>query len=88
MPRSLILYSGAGCHLCDQARDIICAVLPVGWVLREVDVRADAGLSDRYGLRIPVVAVEGGDEKGWPFTAGQLRRLLEGAGDTPSRPAG
>ena len=87
MPRHLILYSGAGCHLCDHARDIIYAALPVGWTLREVDVRADVGLSDRYGLRIPVVAVDSGDEKAWPFTAGQLRRLLEGAGDTPPRPA-
>jgi len=82
MSRNLILYSGAGCHLCDQARDVVHAVLPPGWTLREVDVRADAALSERYGLRIPVVAVEGGGEKGWPFTAGQLRRLLGSAGDT------
>ena len=83
MTRNLILYGGEGCHLCDQARDIIHAVLPPGWRLREMDVRADAVLRERYGLRIPVVAVEGGEEKGWPFSAGQLRRLLRGAGDEP-----
>jgi len=79
MTRILILYSGAGCHLCDQARHVIYSVLGPGWSLREVDVRADAVLSERYGLRIPVVAVEGGGEKGWPFSAGQLRRLMEGS---------
>lgn len=84
MPRNLILYSGTGCHLCDQAREVIHAALAPGWELREVDVRADVLLNERYGLRIPVVAVEDGGEKGWPFSAGQVRRLMAGAGDTSS----
>ncbi|HLS97577.1 MAG TPA: glutaredoxin family protein, partial [Porticoccaceae bacterium] len=73
----ITLYGGEGCHLCHQARDLILPLLPPGWRLREVDVRADAELQARYGLRIPVMAV-GEREKGWPFTAGQVRRLLEG----------
>ncbi len=88
MPRTLILYTGDGCHLCDQARDLILSQLPEGWRLREIDIRGDDELRRRHGHRIPVVAVEsdgegGGkrvSEKAWPFTPGQLRRLMQ-AGD-------
>lgn len=79
--KTLILYGGNGCHLCDRARDLIYPLLPGDWQLREVDVRRDAELDALYGLRIPVVAVEGGEEKGWPFSAGQVRRLMASVPD-------
>jgi hypothetical protein len=77
--KTLILYGGSGCHLCDQARALIYPLLPGEWRLREIDVREDPGLDALYGLRIPVIAVEGGAEKGWPFSAGQVRRLMASA---------
>ena len=34
-------------------------------------------LKEKYGIRIPVVALPNGDEKGWPFTAAQIGRMLQ-----------
>ena len=47
-------------------------------MLRKVDIGADADLKAAYGLRIPVVVLSNGVEKGWPFTATQVKRLLAG----------
>ena len=77
MRRELILYTGPGCGLCEKAKLVIEPVLPTDWQLLEVDISASDSLCERYGVRIPVVAVADGREKGWPFTAGQVRRLFE-----------
>ena len=45
----------------------------------EVNIQTDAELQEKYGVRIPVVALANGEEKGWPFTAAQIGRLLDGA---------
>jgi hypothetical protein len=47
-----------------------------GWDLVEVSIAEDDSLTEAYGLRIPVVAMPNGDEKGWPFTAFQIERML------------
>lgn len=44
--------------------------------LNELNVRNDATLFEQYGLRIPVVIFEDGSEKGWPFTAAQIARMI------------
>ncbi len=80
--RRLVLYTGEFCPLCDKAKALIYPLLPVGQSLVEVEIDADPGLKARYGLRIPVFAVEDDkgntlEEKGWPFTAGQVRRMIE-----------
>jgi hypothetical protein len=55
------LYTRPGCHLCDEARDVILAVRDSegAFVLREVDIESDGALHARYLERIPVVAVDG-----------------------------
>jgi len=69
------------CHLCQDARAVVYSVLPPGAGMREVNIDSDATLKERYGLRIPVFAVlEDGElagEKGWPFSPGQIRRMIE-----------
>jgi hypothetical protein len=45
--------------------------------LEEINVRDDKQLFERYGLQIPVVLFADGSEKGWPFTAAQIARLLD-----------
>ena len=71
------LYSGTGCHLCEQAKDVLAPVLEeLDWHCQEVNIRGDEALEALYGLRIPVLKTPAGDEKGWPFSAGQVRRLL------------
>jgi hypothetical protein len=81
-----VLYTAPLCHLCDQARQVVYGVLPSAASIEEVDIHSDPALKDNYGLRIPVFAIldDRGQviaEKGWPFTAGQLRRLVAGAAD-------
>lgn len=77
---TLTLYGGTDCHLCDQARALLVPILSeVGWTLEEVNIRGNAALENLYGIRIPVIKTPDGQEKGWPFTAGQVRRWLSAA---------
>ena len=75
----LTLYTGVGCHLCDMARDILDAVLDESPRLvsyESVTITGDETLMAVYGERIPVVRNLSGQEKAWPFTEGQIKRLL------------
>jgi len=75
--KQLILYTGPQCHLCEQAKAILDPLLARrGWDLIEVSISGNDGLNKSYGLRIPVVAMPNGDEKGWPFTSFQIERML------------
>ncbi|MDZ7750872.1 MAG: glutaredoxin family protein [Gammaproteobacteria bacterium] len=59
----LILYIREGCHLCDDAMEILWLQ---GLSYRALDISGDAGLEARYGTRIPVLG-RGGEELNWPF---------------------
>ena len=73
----LRLYTAHNCHLCEVAEDLLQPLLEQQHlILRKVDIGVDAGLIAAYGLRIPVVVLPNGVEKGWPFTATQVKRLL------------
>ena len=80
MNNTLTLYTGPHCHLCDQAKSIIYPILQeTGWRLQEVNIAGNKSLKEKYGMRIPVIANSEGEEKGWPFSAGQVKRLLVSA---------
>ena len=55
------LYSRAGCHLCDEARERLQALRRQGarFELREVDIESDERLHRRMLELIPVVEVDG-----------------------------
>ena len=56
----MTLYGKPGCHLCDDAREVVERVRAEHpFDLREVDVSLDPGLNREYGERIPVLAVNG-----------------------------
>jgi glutaredoxin len=64
MPRrpmhQVVLYSRPGCHLCDVAREAILSLRErLGFDFSEVDIEADDELELEYGIRIPVVEVDG-----------------------------
>jgi len=85
----LILYTRPGCHLCDEAREAIEAVLadrgtrdlPVPAVV-EIDIESDPELHRRFLERIPVVELAGSRIE-LIVTVGKLRRafadVLDGA---------
>jgi hypothetical protein len=54
------MYSRPGCHLCDEARGVILAELArTRFAYQEVDISGDDTLELEYGIRIPVVLVNG-----------------------------
>ncbi|MFZ2208507.1 MAG: glutaredoxin family protein [Porticoccaceae bacterium] len=74
---TLILYTGSGCHLCEQARAVAGPIAAqAGWSLAEVSITGNAELTAAYGIRIPVLRTPDGRELGWPFSAGKVRRWL------------
>jgi glutaredoxin-like protein DUF836 len=52
----LVLYSRAGCHLCDEMHAALRARLGEDFPVAIVDVDADPDLQMRYGERVPVLA--------------------------------
>ena len=56
----VLMYARPGCCLCDEAREVIMAVRArTSFEYREVDVTGDDALELEYGIRIPVVLVDG-----------------------------
>jgi Glutaredoxin-like domain (DUF836) len=76
-PSRVTLYERDGCHLCDEARVLLDEMLGQDGYTR-VDIEADDELVLRYGLRIPVIAVEGTDRLDAPITREDLTALLAG----------
>jgi hypothetical protein len=70
----LALYATSGCHLCEQAADLIRGAVAVPF--RMVEIADDENLMERYGVRIPVLRrLDTGQELDWPFEAAAVRRL-------------
>jgi hypothetical protein len=58
--RTVLLYSRPGCGLCDEARAVIRAERArTAFMFEEVDISGDDQLEREYGLRIPVVLLDG-----------------------------
>jgi glutaredoxin len=54
------LYTRAGCHLCEAAEAVLRAEQARHpFTLEAVDVDQDPELTRRYGVRVPVVALDG-----------------------------
>ncbi|MED5387654.1 MAG: glutaredoxin family protein [Pseudomonadota bacterium] len=71
---SVVLYTTVGCHLCDQASELVAMVAP-GVTLTRVDVAEDDALLARYGERIPVL-MTAGRELAWPFGLLDVQQFL------------
>jgi Glutaredoxin-like domain (DUF836) len=76
---AITLLSRPGCHLCDEARAVICRVageLGVPWserdiTLSEEDLRV-------YGEMIPVTLIDGVQHDFWRVSEDRLRKALGG----------
>ena len=56
----VLMYSRPGCGLCDEARSVILRERErTPFVYREVDISGDDALELEYGIRIPVVLIDG-----------------------------
>lgn len=62
----LLLYVTSGCHLCEQAQQVIYAAL--GTTVAEADIIDNEHCYERYSVRIPVLFDRiRGAELDWPF---------------------
>lgn len=56
----VVLYSRPACHLCAVARDVILSQRArTPFAFDEIDIESSDALLKEYGLRIPVVTVDG-----------------------------
>jgi thiol-disulfide isomerase/thioredoxin len=74
----LILYTTAGCHLCEQAAAMLEYLQGMHeFSVEALDIASDEALVDQYGIRIPVVRRQGQDKEiGWPFEPEDLLSLF------------
>lgn len=86
--RELLLYTTLGCHLCEQAEQLLTPVVDFlnrsgslkendRLVIRPVEIADCTALIERYGVRIPVIQLQGTkSELGWPFDQAQAFEFL------------
>jgi hypothetical protein len=78
-PRQVVLYSRPGCHLCEDAADLLEQLaqrIPIA--ITEVNILGDVDLYERYKHSIPVIALADGATLAAPIRADELeRRLVE-----------
>lgn len=74
--RHVVLYTRAGCHLCDDARDLLERH---GLSPESVDIDADPKLRERYDCCVPVVVIDGVERFRGRVNEVLLRRLLRGS---------
>jgi glutaredoxin len=75
--RSVVLYSRSGCRLCDQARDVIVSVRTrQPFAFEEVEIETDDDLLRDYGIRIPVVTVDGEERFEITVDRGEFEALV------------
>jgi glutaredoxin len=73
----VLLYGKPGCHLCDDAREVIARVCAeVGTTYEEVDITGDPALVRKYGEQIPVTFVDGTQHDFWRVDEARLRSAL------------
>jgi glutaredoxin len=73
----ITLLSRPGCHLCDDAREVIASVagdLGVTWEERDI-TQSEADLRE-YWEKIPVTFVDGVQHDFWRVSEARLRRAL------------
>jgi glutaredoxin len=57
-PPGVTFYTKAGCHLCDEAREMLEEIATeIVYDLTEIDIRSDTALFEQYRYRIPVIIV-------------------------------
>ncbi len=73
----VVLYSRPGCHLCDVAREALLAHRDrVAFEFDEVDIERDEELELEYGIRIPVVEIDGEERFEVTVDSAELARLV------------
>lgn len=80
-PVRLTLVGKPGCHLCDEARDVVASVVaelgPVASVtLHELSILDDPALNARYWDEIPVLLIDDKVHNIWRIDPVRLRSAI------------
>ena len=75
----VVVLTRPGCHLCEQAVEVIDAVCAeTGDSYEERNVDRDPELQRRYGEEVPVTFVDGRQHDFWRVDPDRLRAALRG----------
>ena len=57
-PMQVTFYTKAGCHLCEEARDMLEDIAAqTEYELTEIDIRSEPEVFEQYRYRIPVIII-------------------------------
>ena len=74
---SIVMFSRVRCGLCDEAREAILSLRDqADFEYEEVFVDGDDALEKEYGLRVPVILVDGVEQFEVEVPPAELRTLL------------
>ena len=74
MEPRVTFYYRQGCHLCDEARQVIEGVVGDDYV--EIDIDQDPELLERFTNEVPVTYVDGKQHDFWRVSEDRLRAAL------------
>lgn len=83
MTSRVTLYVRPGCHLCDDARQVVeavCAEAGVTWDEVDIDSAGNEALRERMTDLVPVVEVDGHQVGYWRIRADNVRAALARGG--------
>lgn len=72
------LYTTAGCHLCEQAQELLHALSQRYEISIElIEIGDDDKLVEEFGVHIPVVEFPDKQRLYWPFDLTQLQQKIQ-----------
>ena len=74
MPHQVLLFTRAGCHLCEEAEALL---VRHGLTPLKIDVDADPQLREKYDTCVPVVVIDGKERFRGRVNEVLLKRLLK-----------
>jgi hypothetical protein len=78
LPGGLVLLSRDGCHLCEQMLQELAALELAGRIpaVRVLDVDSDPELARQFGLKVPVLLLDGSVICHYTLNSNELLRIL------------
>ncbi|MDY0248812.1 MAG: glutaredoxin family protein [Pseudomonas sp.] len=71
------LFGTLGCHLCEEAEQVLQPLVARGLIVELLDIIDSPEWLERYALTIPVLRrVDNGQELRWPFDQQAVLQLL------------
>ena len=78
---SVTFYTKAGCHLCEDARELLEGIAEEAeYTLHEIDIRTDMAVFELYRYRIPVIIINQETLLEGRIDAGELAQAFQQAG--------